>query len=297
MSVCVDLYLHPTVCVRGVQRKDIAFNKRHCCWTELSGRLQESGLCRIVSSVGLARECGPGNKDVWCNRTGVDIPRARSLLFLASILVVRMWCNSKTTMPGVTRVSSSIPRSTITKSISFVVSRSTASLSHRKPVSTVTSCDRCHDHGNDIRKNSANRCVLIKAVNCMWRIYRFCCVWSVSTCTCGRSSNSLAQWLVYVPPALRLHCNFTFYTVYVLHIILKVNRVISPVIRQLACRFDGIAQSSVWGTIFVCHVDQHSSSNRQLIITFSDGVPIPSMLNLLYEVSHIHQSTMFVINL
>ena len=131
----------------------------------------------------------------------------------------------------------------------------------------------------------------------MWRIYRFCCPWSVSICTCGRSINSLAQWLVYVPPVLRLHCYFTFYTVYVLHIILKVNRVFFPIIHQLACRFDGIAQFSLWDTIFVCHVDQHCSSNRQLIITFYDGVRIPSMLNLLYEVSHIRQSIMFVMNL
>jgi hypothetical protein len=69
-----------------------------------SGRLQESGRCRIVSSVGLAGGCGPEDKDVWCNRAGVDIPRARSLLFLASTLVVWMWHNSKTTMPGTTRI-------------------------------------------------------------------------------------------------------------------------------------------------------------------------------------------------
>ena len=78
--------------------------------------------------------------------------------------------------------------------------------------------------------------------------------------------------------------------------ILKVNRLVFLINRHLAAPSDGIALSSVRGTIFLQHVDQFCFSNHQLIIMFSVGVHIPSMLNLPYEVSNTRQSTMFRIN-
>ena len=52
----------------------------------------------------------------------------------------------------------------------------------------------------------------------MGRLCHFYCPWNVSVCTYGRSINSLTQWLVYVPPVLKLkylHFNLNLTDIYI----------------------------------------------------------------------------------